>query len=145
MATPKKSTPASEAAKQFLQQQCGKLRAEAAKPPKPTQEPSEADLDYAYRVHGGSKIGPAPKAPAAEAEKPAAPPPPAAKPKAGRHYLRNPHGWVVCYAEEGDDFVSVRRTYRGLSVTDACMGREEARRHYRNLLNQGFTKAEGDL
>lgn len=54
-----------------------------------------------------------------------------------RHYLKNPHGWVFVYEVRGDT-VRIVRNWKGETVTEDTVTREQARQDYQCRQRQGF-------
>lgn len=66
--------------------------------------------------------------------------------KRTRTYWLRKHGWTIGYAlRKGTEEVVLRRLHCGNPVQDFTLSLEEARRHYANLLQDGFQKLEGNL
>lgn len=70
---------------------------------------------------------------------------PATTTKPARFYLRNCWGWTIRYEVISENQVKIVRTYRGMEIGEITTSREEARKHYKSLLNGGFDTFAGNL
>lgn len=60
-----------------------------------------------------------------------------------RHVLQGPHGWTLTYISHSEKgVVTLQSEKEGQGVRDCEMNVVRARRHYQNMLEQGFVAVD---